>query len=200
MLDRVHRRAAVEKVTEPCSSIMPTLILMPRVVFEPTRPKEMTRLIALMSARSDSRILQTASVRRSYMDDQAKWEASVDGSVGLIRVHLTGLFSINDWWSVLKSLPDLAGFRPGMPSIYDARRASFDFSVDDVRRLVAGIPDHLNRRGTGFRAAFVVGTDVDYGVSRMIQGLTDGLPFEATTFRSLEDAEKWVLSPSDGAL
>ncbi len=124
------------------------------------------------------------------MTDPPTWNASIDGD--LFRVHLTGMFTLDAWRRVIEGVGSVPGHGQTRRAIYDARAASFDFSGDDVRRLIADIRRVVQRRPPGFRVAYVVGQDADFGISRMIQMMCEGMPFDAATFRTMEDAERWV--------
>lgn len=114
----------------------------------------------------------------------------------LILVTLSGPFKLEDWLRVMKAMPDAPGFEPALHSLVDARQANFDFMFDDASRLSGLVGKHLeDRRGTGFRSAWVVGADVDFGVARMVQTVLEHLPIQARTFRAIEDARRWLLEP-----
>lgn len=114
----------------------------------------------------------------------------------LIVVTLSGRFRLEDWLGVMRAMPDTPGFEPGLHTLVDARQAHFDFMFADARRLNELVSRHLDeKRGRGFRSAWVVGADVDFGVARMVQTVLEDLPLEARTFRSTDDARGWLLGP-----
>ncbi|MEZ4588624.1 MAG: hypothetical protein R2909_19785 [Gemmatimonadales bacterium] len=114
----------------------------------------------------------------------------------LIVVTLSGPFRLDDWLGVMRAMPDTPGFEPGLHTLVDGRQAHFDFMFDDAKRLNEVVSRHLDeKRGRGFRSAWVVGADVDFGVARMVQTVLEDLPLEARTFRSIDDARRWLLEP-----
>ncbi len=129
-----------------------------------------------------------------------QWSMRVDDERGLLRIFLSGRFRLDEWFEVLDAMSTTPGFRPGLHAIFDGREAQFGFSSEEIQRLVMKLRARVESRGTGFRSAFVVGVEVDYGIARMITALTDQLPFEAAAFRSITEAESWVLGESSDAL
>ena len=121
-----------------------------------------------------------------------EWHIAIDERAALLHVRIAGLFELEDWFLVLDAVATTAGARPGMNVIYDAREAHFSFSTSDIDRLVAELPTHLEPRGRGCWSGFVVGTDVDFGISRMIHTLASRLPYQAEVFRSVAEAESWM--------
>jgi len=124
----------------------------------------------------------------------------VDDERDLLRVVLSGRFGLNEWFEVLDEMPNTPGFHLGIHAIFDGREAHFGFSSDEIQRLVMKLRYRVEGRGTGFRSAFVVGAEVDYGIGRMIGALTDQLPFDTAAFQSVTEAESWVLGDSSEAL
>lgn len=117
-----------------------------------------------------------------------------------LRIHLEGTFDLTHWRAVLDGLPGVPGFGPNVDTIYDVREAGFCFSAVEIRHLVDDISRAVARRAPGIRVAFAVRRDLDFGISRMIQTLCDGMPLEAMTFRSMEEAERWVARlPQEGS-
>lgn len=63
----------------------------------------------------------------------------------------------------------------------------FDVSADAVRTLAAP-----KMYGPGVKRAFVVPSDVAFGLARMFQTLRDQMPEQIGVFRTLEEAERWI--------
>ena len=127
------------------------------------------------------------------MIEQPQWNISVDEGLGVAICVLVGSFDLDTWFRVLEEFPTTPGFRPGISSLIDAREARLDFFHEDGDRLLAKLGPYLQRRGGGgFRSAWVVSSDVDFEVTRMIQTLLDELPIEAAVFREMDEAEIWV--------
>ncbi len=155
-----------------------------------------------IDAQQDREALESFTLRRGVgpANGSPQWGMQVDDERGLLRVFLSGRFKLAEWFGVLDAMPTTPGFHTGLHTIFDGRDAQFGFSSEEIQRLVMKLRDRVESRGTGFRSAFVVGVEVDYGIARMITALIDQLPFEAAAFRSVTEAESWVLGDSSEAL
>jgi len=126
-----------------------------------------------------------------------RWTASVDSEAGILLLELDGTMDFDAWRVLLGSLPDLPGMVPGLDTLVDARKARLDFFFRDGQRLVEVVEEYLARRGPAYRSAWVVATDPDYGVSRMVQTVLESLPIEAAVFRDMGDARVWLGADSE---
>ena len=64
-------------------------------------------------------------------------------------------------------------------------------SNDDVKRRADIVKRDAERLGEQ-RIAFVTGSPVDYGIGRMLQGLTAGTGIDASVFESVDAARQWL--------
>jgi hypothetical protein len=127
-----------------------------------------------------------------------RWEIEAEEGVPWLSIVIEGDFDLATWSLVMAAIPETPGFKPGLDSLVDARAARFLFTSQEIRELVRAIKAHVERRGgVSFRSAYVVSRDVDYGISRMIQTLTDESPIQAAVFRSMDEAEQWLLAEAD---
>lgn len=129
------------------------------------------------------------------MSAEPKWTINRQdlGTTPVLRVVLVGHFRVDDWLAVLQELPRADGFVPGIGAIFDAVGATFNFSEHGVRRVVANVEGHFERRGdVRFRSVFVTPDDLEFGVTRMILSLCEQYPADFAVFRSIEAAEDWL--------
>ena len=90
------------------------------------------------------------------------------------------------------ALPD---FEPGDPILFDFREASLsDLSVEDCRQMADHERGRMEERGSG-RCALTVDSDLDYGVSRMLQAMREYAVegSEIQVFRDLDAARDWLI-------
>ena len=78
------------------------------------------------------------------------------------------------------------------PEIYDAREAQPHFSPADVRRAVELLRE-LRKESELGPGAIVVGSDLAYGMLRMLEILVEDF-LHARPFRSEEEAHRWLES------
>ena len=78
--------------------------------------------------------------------------------------------------------------------IWDLTKGSLQLLTDnDMRRIAKFVFSHAHKR-LGRKTAIVAPTDIEFGMSRMINTYGDlaDLPFETRTFRTLSDAAEWI--------
>jgi hypothetical protein len=115
-----------------------------------------------------------------------------DHALGAMRVVLAGRLSVEDLEAAFLEMLEHPQFRPGMPIIWDLRTATLvTLSTEHLRRLSGRVSTQRARRGTG-KAAIVVGSDVDYGLMRQFEVLSEGVPRQLMVFRELAAAEAWL--------
>ena len=117
---------------------------------------------------------------------------AVDADAGLLRVHMDGIYSLEEWFKLMARVQDLDGYEPGMNALYDAQVATFDFSAEEVRSLTAWVNQRVGNWGSDWRFAIVVSTDLMFGVSRMVASWFADAPFEARVFWTTAEAEEWI--------
>ncbi len=87
----------------------------------------------------------------------------------------------------LRKDPD---FHPSFNRLADYRAVeSFELTGTDVRRL-AGAKGITKSEGS--RRAFVVSSDLAYGMARMFQILADDTPVTIEVFKDMTEARKWL--------
>ena len=79
----------------------------------------------------------------------------------------------------------------GLPEVIDGRGATTDLTTRQVESLVR-ITDTLARKGRLGALAIVTDDDLAFGMARMYQLLTDGLPVRIGVFRELREATAWL--------
>jgi hypothetical protein len=78
----------------------------------------------------------------------------------------------------------------GYPELVDATSAAIDLSTDDIHALVSRVRKLAQTEAMG-PTAVLVGSDVDYGVMRMVEMLAE--PHAAVRpFRDRAEAEAWL--------
>ena len=78
--------------------------------------------------------------------------------------------------------------------LWDFRKASlYRISSNHIEIILDYIRQHAEKRAGG-KTAILISKDLEYGMSRMIQTLTElkGIPIETAIFRSIEEAVHWL--------
>jgi len=120
-------------------------------------------------------------------------DATLEFEAGVARVVFAGPFEFESWRRTFERLVAHASFVPGMPCLWDIRGA--DTSAIDRHGLVTiadYMKDHGGARGRG-KTAIVAASDLDFGVSRMYEGISASTtPVELRVCRSTDEAERWL--------
>lgn len=119
----------------------------------------------------------------------------IDRDRGLVVVTYVGTITLND----IRDIQDLTRrdptFDPAFRVLFDGLRGDFSkLTADDLRRIARNTP-----MGPGARRAFVVNSEVNYGLVRMFGSLseTEGLGFPFALFDNMEAAIRWLNSSTD---
>ncbi len=78
--------------------------------------------------------------------------------------------------------------------LYDVRQLAGErISAEDIEAVANYFKQYGRVRPDNSKTAILVTNELDYGLSRMIQLLTDGsVPFRINVFRTLESAMAWL--------
>lgn len=121
-----------------------------------------------------------------------RFEYETEKKILLIMVE--GKVRLDDLEQLYDNIVTSTLFPPDIRSIWDFRQA--DFTTIDTRFLkkIIALRKKYPQRGTA-RAAFVVDSDLGYGVSRMYETLSAfELPQHIRAFRDYAEAQTWLLT------
>lgn len=111
-----------------------------------------------------------------------------------LRTHkVSGKLDLTKLVSVLKELYESNNFDYEMDVMWDLRDADLaSFTFDKIEQLRDYVTGHWGTKGKS-RAALLVNSDLDYGLSRMYEMLSNGkTKSKIRAFRNLDDAMKWL--------
>lgn len=82
----------------------------------------------------------------------------------------------------------------GMNAIWDMRQADLTplGAYEDLDNLAGHYWEMAHIRGRDLRVAIVVSREVDYGLARMFQTVSNKLPKEHMVFRDMDQARSWI--------
>ncbi len=116
----------------------------------------------------------------------------IDPDTGLRRHEVQGKFMLADIRQTLEAIYSRPDFRPDANVLWDLRDGTPDFSTDDVRQLAVFVAENWGPGGRS-KAAFVVSSDYQFGMSRMYEMLLKSQSRNAlVVFRDIDDAERWL--------
>lgn len=117
----------------------------------------------------------------------------IEGDITFRKV--VGILTINELMDVL------TGFYAGPQTkyvVWDLSSGALQgLTADNIDRMVQFIREHARPRA-GRKTAIVASADLEYGIGRMIETLSElqNMPFPARTFHSLTEAAEWLQVPA----
>ena len=84
---------------------------------------------------------------------------------------------------------------PTLKSLWDFTNATIDYLIADDMRTLFKLTNAMGSVREGGKTALVAPTDLGYGLSRMFQIMadTEDFPFNINVFRTLKEANQWLL-------
>lgn len=118
----------------------------------------------------------------------AKFTFEVNDQDGFLHTKYTGELAPED---ILGALVEGNRLFPNMNSLVDFSEASLaNINTEEIRRLTAKA---IEVEPHGILCAFVVSRDLEYGLSRMYDALSDAdLPQTRRVFRTYDEALDWL--------
>lgn len=115
----------------------------------------------------------------------------IDIEHGVLRESYVGVVDGNALQEANTAISANPSFQKGLSFLTDLRRAEFTIGYDEMVRHVSGLPDLGIKK-----QAFIVGRDLEFGMARMFEMLSDGtgLYDESRVFRNLEKGLEWLSS------
>lgn len=118
---------------------------------------------------------------------------------GVLFTEGSGVVTEMDFMSHLRSHVEDPELHAGMDEVLDLRGVTkVELSSDALRRIIAFEKHHLGPFRSA-RIAIVAPEDVQYGIGRMYQTLTEDTGTAVEVFRALRMAEDWLSQASTPA-
>ncbi|MBU0731196.1 MAG: hypothetical protein KKE17_02360 [Proteobacteria bacterium] len=109
------------------------------------------------------------------------------------QIEISGRFDVPDLENCYMEIINYPGWAPGMDILWDARECTFEhLTNDDLSSIGDMTAKYQELRGKGL-AAWVVQRDVDFGISRMFEMLTEGkVIFNFKVFKTMDAAKNFL--------
>lgn len=129
--------------------------------------------------------------------DTMSWTIEWDAELDVVRVVLTGTFSLDGFRDMTTDVLSQPFWRPGTDALFDYRDCIVNQHFTDVFSVAS---DHALRSaeiGDG-KVALVLGSKSSYGNARQYQSLAEGLAdSQIRPFLELNEAEAWLRGDID---
>lgn len=117
----------------------------------------------------------------------------IDTNINIVIHTAYGKFGPDDVKHILDGLISHPDFKKDMNVVWDFRQvADINFTVDELRKIVAHTEGYLAHRSPGYKLAMVSDDDLIFGLARMFMAYCEHLPIKITILRTLEAAMEWV--------
>jgi hypothetical protein len=112
-----------------------------------------------------------------------------------IRLVAAGELTMDDILKAINGAVEDPAFEPGFDVLSDHRALGEPLTSDQLKQATAHL-QNLSQHFAGSRYAVVATTPASYGMMRMFSVLAERIPLKVGVFRSMEEAEAWLASPS----
>ena len=121
-------------------------------------------------------------------------EIEIDDERGIVRVTPARPVTVEDACSAIDQIVEQPGFKKVLPSIWDMRFTELmHINADDIRRISEYANGVKDKRGDA-RIAFIVNSDLAYGLGRMFEMVNATSHIRARVFRDYQEGEAWALT------
>ena len=118
-----------------------------------------------------------------------KYHLELDPATGIATIRVEGRYTMDEFFDHLPETWSQPGYK-SHPRLWDLRGADLEFSSAEIRRLAQFVV--RARGGDPHRTAFVLGSELQFGMARMFESLTHGSGVERGVFRDLSVAVAWL--------
>jgi hypothetical protein len=101
--------------------------------------------------------------------------------------------TIDELKIILTEISSSKEFPPDVKALWDIRKLDFSkINADFGKQLILARKKNTSRGNT--KIAILADQDLAYGMSRMYESMSEGMPQTIMVFKELEKAEDWLLS------
>lgn len=114
-------------------------------------------------------------------------------AVPYYHIELSGQFELDDLERCYVEILQHPDWVPGLDILWDAQKCTFQHLQRDELDAIANMTEkYREQRGAG-RAAWVVSTDIDFGISRMFENMNQRkVVFDFSVFMTLPEAKEYL--------
>ena len=121
-------------------------------------------------------------------------DIEIDEERGIVRVTPAKPVTVEDACAAIDGIIEKPGFKKGLPSIWDMRYTELmHINAEDIKQISEYANGVKDKRGNA-RIAFVVSSDLAYGLGRMFEMVNATSHINARVFRNYEEGEAWALA------
>ena len=120
-------------------------------------------------------------------------DINYDGNRKVLCITVSGISDPDELTAVLDTITNSDDYPPDTNAIWDIRKADIANANYQLICELVKIRSRFKKRNN-CRAALIVSSNVQYGLSRMFEILSDGkIKHQFKVFRNYDEGEKWLL-------
>ena len=122
-------------------------------------------------------------------------EITYDSEKKILYGTIINPASTEDFQAAMENVTGSGDHPPNVSTLWDMRALDFTLvNRDFLDRLIA-IRRQFPARASA-KIAFAVADDLGFGMARMFENLSAGLPHQMMVFKNMAEAEAWLQSPA----
>ena len=111
----------------------------------------------------------------------------------LVINTIIGELTYEEYYSLMLQIMNDKRFIPAMNMFWDFRAGTLSqFTKDEINKIRDFVHTNQFKRGENYRVAFLVAKEIDFGLSRMYQGISVGLPVNFSVFYDEMEAMAFI--------
>ena len=122
----------------------------------------------------------------------------IDAANSIVRVRLTGSLRLDEVVRAVEALLGDPGLEPGTKILSDHSGLE-EIATTSLVKSVVPLLERLAERLGPFRCAVLAPRDASYGMARMAGMMAEWTRAEVCAFRTLDQAEEWLLQRPSSA-
>jgi hypothetical protein len=115
----------------------------------------------------------------------------IDKEKDIVYRTVIGIVTMEELLESIENILNHPDFHPGMKSLTDLRQAVHHTDSEDIQKIATLFIQNI-KKIKGGKAAVVVSQKISFGMMRILQNFTEGIPFDIEIFYELEKAKEWL--------
>ena len=114
--------------------------------------------------------------------------------LNLLIGTMAGGLSLEMFTEAMQEIISSDEYPADVDTLWDLRKLDFSYIDAEFERRIIFVRKTMNKERGSAKPAFVVESDLSFGLMRMYQILFEGLSQDLHVFRTIEDAKAWLIN------
>lgn len=117
---------------------------------------------------------------------------TIDLEHDCIFIKWSGVITAHDAIAFNREIAQDPGYHSGLNRLIDLRQAKFRMSIRDIREMTMEVIEKRDAIEGHRKGAMLVGGNLEFGLLRIINAITDQTHSDVRPFRRLDEAVAWL--------